>query len=107
MLDVSASLKCSKKCQHVVHRHNCKKCNLVQCFKVTGWGFSWSIPTKFEHRLRRHTQRFGKITTTAVLDKDEICFVSFCFDVLIRVTMTMFKCDCADCLVLDFSLDER
>ena len=74
MLDVFASLKCSKKCYRNVHRHNCKKCNSVQCFKVTGWGFSWSIPTKFEHRLRRHKQRFVKITTTTVLDKDEICF---------------------------------
>ena len=47
---------------------------------VTGWGFSCSIPTKFEHRLRRHKQRLGKITTTTVLDKDEVRFVSFCFD---------------------------
>ena len=31
----------------------------------------WSIPPKFEHKLRRHKQRFGKIATTIVLDKDE------------------------------------
>ena len=33
--------------------------------------FSGSIPPKFEHNLRRHKQRFGKIATTVVLDKDE------------------------------------
>ena len=26
---------------------------------------------KFENKLRRHKQRFGKIATTVVLDKDE------------------------------------
>ena len=30
-----------------------------------------SIPPKFEHKLHRHNQRFGKIATTVVLDKDE------------------------------------
>ena len=53
----------------------------VILFHVTRWGFSGSIPLKFERRLRRHEQRFGKITTTTVLDKDEICLgVFFCFD---------------------------
>ena len=33
--------------------------------------FSGSIPPKFEHKLRRHQQRFGKIITTAVLDNIE------------------------------------
>ena len=33
--------------------------------------FSGSVPPKFEHKLRRHKQRFGKIATTVVLDKDE------------------------------------
>ena len=40
-----------------------------------GWmdrpGFSGTIPSKFEHKLRRHKQRLEKITTTAVLDKEE------------------------------------
>ena len=40
-----------------------------------GWmdrpGFSGTIPSKFEHKLRRHKQSFGKIATTDVLDKDE------------------------------------
>ena len=40
-------------------------------FKVTRYSFSGSIPRKFEHKLRRHKQRFGKIATTVVLDKDE------------------------------------
>ena len=39
---------------------------------VARYSFSGSIPSKFEHKLRRHKQRFGKkITTTVVLDKDE------------------------------------
>ena len=40
--------------------------------KVARWNFSGSIPPKFEHKLRRHYQRFGEITTTAV--KKEKCF---------------------------------
>ena len=39
--------------------------------KVARYSFSGSIPTKFEHKLRRHKQTFGKIATTVVLDKDE------------------------------------
>ena len=40
-------------------------------FKVVRYSFSGSIPPKFEHKLRRHKQRFGKIATTVVSDKDE------------------------------------
>ena len=39
--------------------------------KVDRLSFSGSIPPKFERKLRRHKQRFGKINTTVVLDKDE------------------------------------
>ena len=39
--------------------------------KVARYSFSGSIPPKFEGKLRRHKQRFGKINTTVVLDKDE------------------------------------
>ena len=39
--------------------------------KVPRYSFSGSIPAKFEHKLRRHKQSFGKIATTVVLDKDE------------------------------------
>ena len=35
------------------------------------YSFSGWIPAKFEHKLRRHKQSFGKIATTVVLDKDE------------------------------------
>ena len=35
------------------------------------YSFSGPIPPKFEHKLRRHKQSFGKIATTVVLDKDE------------------------------------
>ena len=40
-------------------------------FKVARYSFSGSIPLTFECKLRRHKQRFGKIDTTVVLDKDE------------------------------------
>ena len=39
--------------------------------KVARYSFSVSIPPKFEHKLRRQKQSFGKIATTVVLDKDE------------------------------------
>ena len=39
--------------------------------KVARYSFSVSIPPKFERKLRRHKQKFGKINTTVVLDKDE------------------------------------
>ena len=46
------------------HRPNCH-------MKVPRYSFSGSIPAKYEHKLRRHKQTFGKIATTVVLDKDE------------------------------------
>ena len=39
--------------------------------KVARYSFSRSIPPMFECKLRRRKQRFGKIDTTVVLDKDE------------------------------------
>ena len=42
--------------------------------KVVRYSVSGSIPPKFEHKLRRHKQRFGKIVTTVLLDKDENLF---------------------------------
>ena len=39
--------------------------------KVARYSFSRPIPSKFEHKLRRHKQSFGKVATTDVLDKDE------------------------------------
>ena len=39
--------------------------------KVARYSFSRSIPPKFERKLRRHKQGFGKIDTTVVLDKEE------------------------------------
>ena len=49
--------------------------------KVAQWGFSGSAPRKFGRNPHCYQQRFGKITTTAVLDEDENC-------VVVRVTMT-------------------
>ena len=43
----------------------------ILCVKVARYSFSGSIPSKFEHKLRRHKQRFGKIATSVVWDKDE------------------------------------
>jgi len=43
----------------------------LEHFKVARYSFSGPIPPKFEHKLRRHKQSFGKIATTVVLDKDE------------------------------------
>ena len=40
-------------------------------FKVARYSFLECIPPTFERKLRRHKQRFGKINTTVVLDKDE------------------------------------
>ena len=40
-------------------------------FKAARYSFSASIPPTFEHKLRHHKQRFGKIATTVVSDKDK------------------------------------
>ena len=39
--------------------------------KVARYSFLGSIPLKFEYKLRRQKQSFGKSATTVVLDKDE------------------------------------
>ena len=44
---------------------------VYRSLKVARYGFSGSIPPKFEHKLRRHRQTFGKIATTVVLNKDD------------------------------------
>ena len=36
--------------------------NLIDRFKVARYSFSRSIPPKFKRKLRRHKQRFGKLT---------------------------------------------
>ena len=46
-------------------------CNKDKEIKVARYSFSRSIPPKFERKLRRHKQGFGKIDTTVVLDKEE------------------------------------
>ena len=49
------------------HRAKIKK---RRWLKLARYSFSRSIPPKFERKLRRHKQRFGKIDATVVLDKD-------------------------------------
>ena len=44
---------------------------IPEAFKVARYSFLRSIPPKFERKLRRHKQGFGKIDTTVVLDKEE------------------------------------
>ena len=44
---------------------------LMLLIKVARYSFSGSMPPKFEHKLRRHKQRFEKISTTVILDKNE------------------------------------
>ena len=39
--------------------------------KVARYSFSGPIPPKFERKLQRHKQSFGKIANTVVLDEDE------------------------------------
>ena len=48
-----------------------KKFGVFAVFKVVRYSFKGPIPLKFEHKLRRHKQSFGKIATTVVLDEDE------------------------------------
>ena len=50
----------------------CKE--LPYVIKVARYSFEGSIPAKFEHKLCRQKQSFGKIATTVVLDKDENLF---------------------------------
>ena len=38
--------------------------------KEARYSFSGSTPPKFEHKFRRHKQRFGKIATAVLLNKD-------------------------------------
>ena len=45
--------------------------DLPQRLKVARYSFSGWMPPKFEHKLRRHKQCFGKIATTVVLREDE------------------------------------
>ena len=42
----------------------------ITLLKAARYSFSGSMPPKFEHKLRRHKQSFGKIATTVVLDED-------------------------------------
>ena len=44
--------------------------------KVARYSFSESIPPKFERKLPRHKQSFGKIATIVVLDEDENLLLS-------------------------------
>ena len=70
-LAFKARLSAKPCCENEFYLHENKKIIKIICFKVARYSFSGSIPAKFEHKLRRHKQSFGKIATTVVLDKDE------------------------------------
>ena len=44
---------------------------VIKSIKVARYSVLGSIPPKFEHKLRRHKQIFGKMATTVVLDKGD------------------------------------
>ena len=49
--------------------------------KVARYSVLGSISPEFEHKLRRHKQIFGKMATTVVLDKNDICYNQGCNDI--------------------------
>ena len=52
-------------CQNLSEWHCCSR------LKVARYSFSGSIPPKSEDKIRHYKQRFRKIATTIVLDKDK------------------------------------
>ena len=52
-------------------KNNNNKAESFFRFKVARCSFSGPIPPKFELKVRRHKQSFGKIANTVVLDEDE------------------------------------
>ena len=50
-------------------------------FKVARYSYSGSIPPKFEHKLRRHKQRFGKLPPQLYQIKMKICYDQGCNDI--------------------------
>ena len=48
---------------------------------VSRYSFSGSIPPKFEHKLRRHKQRFGKLPPQLYQIKMKICYDQGCNDI--------------------------
>ena len=54
---------------------------IKRSIKVARYSVLGSIPPEFEHKLRRHKQIFGKMATTVVLDKNDICYNQGCNDI--------------------------
>ena len=54
---------------------------IKKSIKVAQYSVLGSIPPEFEHKLRRHKQIFGKMATTVVLDKNDICYNQGCNDI--------------------------
>ena len=53
------------------HEGRCNNIGRTRIWKWLDTVFQGQYLPKFEHKLRRHKQTFGKIATTVVLDKDE------------------------------------
>ena len=58
------------------------------------YSFPGSIPPKFEHKLRRHKQRFGKIAITIVLDKEENLLWWGCNDIGVVIATKWHQYGC-------------
>ena len=60
-----------------VYENTCQSQNVQHIkVKVARYSFSGPIPPKFEHKLCRHKQRFGKIDTTFLLDMIRVATTS-------------------------------
>ena len=56
-------MHCGKTASDKLEKLNKQALRLI--FKVARYSFSGSIPPKFDHKLRRQKQSFGKIATTS------------------------------------------
>ena len=59
----------------------------LNAVEVARYSFSGPILPKFEHKLRRHKQSFGKIDTTVVLEENEICYDEGCNGIEVVIAM--------------------
>ena len=57
---------------------------MINDIKVARYSFSGSIPAKFEHKLRRQKQSFGKTATTVVLPAPNQLYLETVWEVVVR-----------------------
>ena len=56
------------------------------------WGFSQSITPKFEHKLRRHEQRFEKLPPRLYQMKMKICYDQGCNEIVADIATKLRHC---------------